>query len=202
MSKSDSALPSAAPLDLDALERAPMVHDLKCWPDPFEAMLDGSKPYEIRRADRDYRVGDTLWLREWNPCDDYTGPNDGVRKLIMPHGYSGREVRREITYITEGGEWGLPADLCVLGLSPDAALVAAARRGEEDTARLDAISVPGAQTRVAMRALENRADPPMQRFALATIPDGPHGAHSCDRRTLREAIDAARPRAAHPEEPK
>jgi hypothetical protein len=62
----------------------------------------------------------------------------------------------------------------------------------EEKARLDAISVPGAQTRVAMRALENRAGPPMRRYAMASIPSGLRGTVSSDRPTLREAIDAAR----------
>lgn len=61
----------------------------------------------------------------------------------------------------------------------------------KDSARLDAICQPGASTRVAMRALRNQANPPMRRFALASIPNGTHSSLVSDRPTLREAIDAA-----------
>lgn len=76
-------------------------HDLKCWPNPFQAVWDGRKLYEIRKADRPFRVGDSLLLREWYP----------------DLGYSGREIRAAVTYMTPPGEWGLPEDRCVLGIS-------------------------------------------------------------------------------------
>ena len=43
-----------------------MNHVLKSCRSAFEAFLDRSKPVEIRRNDRDYRVDDTLTLCEWN----------------------------------------------------------------------------------------------------------------------------------------
>jgi len=58
------------------------VHELKTWPEFFNSIIDGSKPFEIRRDDRDYRTGDILRLREFDPCK-------GV--------YSGREAHRRIT---------------------------------------------------------------------------------------------------------
>jgi len=38
------------------------VHTLKCWAPYFDAIADGLKTFEMRRNDRDYRVGDTLEL--------------------------------------------------------------------------------------------------------------------------------------------
>lgn len=84
-----------------------VTHDLKTWPAPFAAILDGSKCYEIRRDDRGFQVGDVLRLREWEPGhsrDEY--------------GYTGREALRLVTHKTAGGEWGLPDDLCVLAIVP------------------------------------------------------------------------------------
>lgn len=34
-----------------------MQHDLKCYPDYFEALHDGSKTFEYRYNDRDFKYG-------------------------------------------------------------------------------------------------------------------------------------------------
>lgn len=80
-----------------------MTHDLKTWPEPFTAIAMGEKRHEIRKADRPFAVGDTLRLREWDPATKT---------------YSGHTMLRTVTYLTRGGEWGLPADLCVMSLGP------------------------------------------------------------------------------------
>lgn len=74
-------------------------HCLKCWEQPFDAMWDGSKGYEIRFNDRDYKVGDTLTLRRFVPSTQT---------------YSGRVLVVEVTYMTSGGEWGIPVGMCVM----------------------------------------------------------------------------------------
>jgi len=48
-------------------------HELKTWPEFFEPVFQGIKTFEIRKADRDFRVGDELWLREWDFAVGYTG---------------------------------------------------------------------------------------------------------------------------------
>lgn len=96
------------------------VHILKTWPEPFQAVLDGRKRYEIRVDDRGYAVGDALHLKEFRPEPALWG---GGR-------YTDREVLARITYMTPGGAWGLPAALCVMSIEPLA--TATLRPGEGD----------------------------------------------------------------------
>lgn len=83
----------------------PATHDLKCWPEPFQAVKRGEKTYEIRRCDdRIFNVGDALVLREWDP---------------ETAAYTGATLRVAVTYVTRPNEWGMPPDLCVLALVPE-----------------------------------------------------------------------------------
>jgi len=77
------------------------THELKCWPEPFDATWGGAKPYEIRVDDRDYAVGDQLHLKRWDP------------KAAV---FTGKEILVRISYMSKGGTWGLPVGYCVLGL--------------------------------------------------------------------------------------
>ncbi len=57
------------------------VHVLKTWPEYFEAIVQRQKRFEIRRGDRDFRSGDVLELREWQPIlERYTGRR--IRQLV------------------------------------------------------------------------------------------------------------------------
>lgn len=84
------------------------LHDIKCWPEPYAALERGDKRHEVRRNDRNYKVGDVLVIREWQPA---TGLRvDGGK-------YTGRQRMMRVTYITKPGTFGLPADVCVLSLA-------------------------------------------------------------------------------------
>jgi hypothetical protein len=63
------------------------THDLKSWPEFFVPVLEGKKNFELRKDDRHFRSGDTLRLREWEP---------------NTASYSGREVKKVVTFVLEG----------------------------------------------------------------------------------------------------
>lgn len=46
------------------------VHYLKTWTPFFEDIRSGIKQFEVRKNDRDYEVGDTLILEDFNPITE------------------------------------------------------------------------------------------------------------------------------------
>lgn len=79
------------------------VHELKTWAPYFEQIITGAKTFDIRKFDRDYRVGDLLLLKEYS----------------TKFGYSGREFMVRIRYILyeDGGNFGLQPNFGILGIS-------------------------------------------------------------------------------------
>jgi hypothetical protein len=94
---------------LGTTSRKPITHHVKCWPQYFQATSDGAKSFDVRLNDRDYRVGDTLALEEYEP-----GKTDHVRGIMA--GYTGRDLTVPIVYVLRGGQLGIADDFCVLGL--------------------------------------------------------------------------------------
>lgn len=47
-------------------------HTLKVVPPYFDALVSGSKTFEVRKNDRAYQAGDVLRLREWHPGTGYS----------------------------------------------------------------------------------------------------------------------------------
>ena len=84
-----------------------MIHELKILPEYFKAVAGGVKTFELRKNDRNYKVGDTLLLREWNPIET---------NIITNLSFTGNKVRAKITYILNGGSYGLDKDYCILGI--------------------------------------------------------------------------------------
>jgi hypothetical protein len=55
-------------------DRKPQTHRLKTWPVFFRDVIDGKKDFELRKDDRDFRVGDWILLEEFDPIrEQYTG---------------------------------------------------------------------------------------------------------------------------------
>ncbi len=76
-------------------------HELKTWPEPFQAAWVGDKTFEIRNNDRGFKLRDEVILVEWDPATKE---------------YSGREIVGIIRYITPSGFYGLPAGVCVFSI--------------------------------------------------------------------------------------
>jgi len=95
------------------------THKLKAWPEYFQAVLDGSKPFELRRDDRGYEVGDQLTLEEWDPGKPVLCPAGCPLRHVhggkFP-GYTGRQFDTKVTYILLGGIYGLKEGFVILGL--------------------------------------------------------------------------------------
>lgn len=74
------------------------THELKILPQYFQEVWDGKKNFELRRNDRDYKVGDILLLREYINGE-----------------YTGSFLRVIVTYILKDcPEYGLDKDYCIL----------------------------------------------------------------------------------------
>ena len=76
------------------------VHELKILPEYFQAVWNEEKRCELRKDDRDYRVGDWLILREF----------DGAK-------YTGSGLLMQITHILRDcPEYGLQDGYCILSV--------------------------------------------------------------------------------------
>ena len=76
-----------------------MEHELKTYPEPFAVSSAGVKRFEYRKNDRDYEVGDTLYLREWDP---------------MTGEFTGCWLRELVTYVLRGPDFGVPEGFAIL----------------------------------------------------------------------------------------
>jgi len=76
-------------------------HELKIWPDQFEATVQGDKRAEFRRADRAYTEGDVLHLMEWLPSEGR---------------YTGRALDAAVTHVERDERFGIPPGYAVLSI--------------------------------------------------------------------------------------
>lgn len=78
-----------------------MIHELKTWNEYFEEVVTGNKTFEVRKNDRAFKKGDTLILKEW----------DNFRET-----FTGRKLARTVTYVFEGGSFGLAKGFVVMAI--------------------------------------------------------------------------------------
>lgn len=82
-------------------------HELKTWPEYYEAIIRGDKTFEVRVDDRGYEVGDVLALHEW----------DRVRE------YSGRACEVTVRYVLRDPKFGVSPGYVVMGITAPAEAV-------------------------------------------------------------------------------
>lgn len=82
-----------------------MVHALKIYPEYYEAVKSGKKPFEVRKNDRDFKIGDYLALNEF--IQNGAGAGE----------YTGRSIIARISYIFTNEEY-CKDGFAILGLNP------------------------------------------------------------------------------------
>ena len=95
------------------------IHQLKTHARYFDAVAEGRKTFEVRKNDRAFQTGDILELVKVE--------NDYPHAYIAPpgaHWSAKHTIRKRITYLLQGGQFGIEPGFCVLGLADDPALEA------------------------------------------------------------------------------
>lgn len=78
-------------------------HELKSIPRLFQPIIEGRKSFEYRRHDRDFSVGDGLFLREFLPLEGKDGAYSGrVMRVLVQQIYLGIDIP------------GMPDDFCIM----------------------------------------------------------------------------------------
>ena len=83
------------------------THELKIWPSFFEAVANGTKTFECRKNDRDFALGDTLILKEYDPAKNV---------VIDKRKLTGRTLIRTVGFVVHGGGFGVASGYCVMSL--------------------------------------------------------------------------------------
>ena len=90
-----------------------MIHELKTWPIYFHDVVHNGKNFELRKNDREFRVGDTVRLKEYFPAGYGAYASNSIGY------YTGAFAEFEITYILKNAaKFGLQEGYCILGLKP------------------------------------------------------------------------------------
>lgn len=85
------------------------THELKTDPEPFDQVASNDKTFEIRKDDRDFKVGDKLILRK----TVHTGAEMAEGK---PLEYTGDVVTRRIIHIMRGPAYGLAEGWVIMSI--------------------------------------------------------------------------------------
>jgi hypothetical protein len=76
-------------------------HILKTWLEEFKDIKSGRKPFDFRKNDRDFQLGDTVISAEYNQHSKK---------------FTGEKHEARITYLIKGGKFGIPEGYCIMAL--------------------------------------------------------------------------------------
>ncbi len=97
-----------------------MIHSVKCYPDYFKALKDGTKTFEVRKKDRLYEVGDYLAVNEFVSIDPYEDVREELLERFSRSAdngrYSGNCLLFKITYVLDDPEY-CKDGMVILGLA-------------------------------------------------------------------------------------
>ena len=89
------------------------IHELKTINRYWDALEAGTKTFEVRKNDRAFQTGDVIVLTRTRENGSYdTRPQDRGGE------FSRSQISFRITYLLQGGQFGIEAGYCVLGLGP------------------------------------------------------------------------------------
>ncbi len=94
----------------------PQTHELKLDAAYFDAVKSGAKNFAVRRDDRGFQRGDVLRLHKWGPnwvAGRITYLNASGEAV---HWSDAATIRRRISYVLTGGQFGIEPGYVVLGL--------------------------------------------------------------------------------------
>ena len=90
-----------------------MKHILKTDPNVFVDVVEGTKTFEIRKDDRNFKVGDLILLRQTRyTCEEMENGK--------PLEYTGQEARFTISYILHGPIYGLVDGWAIMSILSNA----------------------------------------------------------------------------------
>ena len=156
-------------------------HELKTWPKYFAAVRSGQKRFEIRRNDRDFKVGDILVLREFDPEDD---------------AYTGQSEERQITFLLSEEDYGgVIHGFVAIGFGevpphPDAAAevtVESLAQWHETAASNAALRAQGARKVSESYAASNMGVAAERQGAVADLAAAEAGFHAAAARIVRKS---------------
>ena len=76
------------------------THFLRTINPYFHQVWMDNKKFEVRKNDRDFKAGDVLVLKEYDE----------------KNGYLGRLIFANISYVLEGGQYGVDEDYCIMSI--------------------------------------------------------------------------------------
>ncbi len=89
------------------------IHELKTVNRYWDAVAAGSKTFEVRRNDRAFQTGDIIVLTRTTENGNY----DTRLQDRSPGGsFEKSQISFRITYLLQGGQFGIEPGFCVLGL--------------------------------------------------------------------------------------